>query len=409
MTRDYACNGPQILSVGLGGSDKFWNADIAGHAEIILASLVGSIGSVEGAGAGAYILQWRRGKLDTGSWKLPAEFVAGKNAAGVYDIRDDENIHAIITGGNCLHDRMANMNKTIEWMNKMDFILAIDIYHTPTTTYADIVLPACSRYESDEEIGMLHSGHHCLMLKEKVIDPLFESRTDFAIEKGIAEVFGVDQYLPSTAEELVRTQLSSSTDARVSSVTIEDIVASNGVYFIPWREDEIHNYPDKTFKTPTKRIELYHEDLLEYNNALPIWEPPVEATPENAQSGPYPLQLAQQHTRFLTHCAFADAEWIRQYIEPFVDLNPLDANDRGIATGDMVIVENDRGSFECKARVNECVRPGSARVYEGWWTKYFASGNIQMVANDNRNERGAKGYYGPVIPFNDTLVEVRKA
>ena len=35
-------------------------------------------------------------------------------------------------------------------------------------------------------------------------------------------------------------------------------------------------------------------------------------------------------------------------------------------------------------------------------------GNLQNVTNDKLNPRQYKLRYGPVIPFNDTLVEVKK-
>ena len=43
------------------------------------------------------------------------------------------------------------------------------------------------------------------------------------------------------------------------------------------------------------------------------------------------------------------------------------------------------------------------------WSKYMDGGNIQDVTNDTTIERGDMLVFGPVIPFNDTLVEVKKA
>ena len=38
-----------------------------------------------------------------------------------------------------------------------------------------------------------------------------------------------------------------------------------------------------------------------------------------------------------------------------------------------------------------------------------ASGNLQNVTNDTMVERGYELMTGPVIPFSDTLVEIKKA
>lgn len=53
--------------------------------------------------------------------------------------------------------------------------------------------------------------------------------------------------------------------------------------------------------------------------------------------------------------------------------------------------------------------PPPARIYEAAWSKDCISGNPQNVTNDHVNERDADLLTGAPIPFNDTLVEVRKA
>ena len=53
ITDKYANHGPSILSFGFGGGEKFYNADVAGHAAVLLATLVGSFGTdIPGWGSG---------------------------------------------------------------------------------------------------------------------------------------------------------------------------------------------------------------------------------------------------------------------------------------------------------------------------------------------------------------------
>lgn len=82
---------------------------------------------------------------------------------------------------------------------------------------------------------------------------------------------------------------------------------------------------------------------------------------------------------------------------------------RGIADGDLVEAFNDRGSFKCTARANNAIRPGSSRTWEAGWSKYIEEGNTQNVTNDHVNPRDAFLPTGAPIPFNDTLIEVKKA
>ena len=120
------------------------------------------------------------------------------------------------------------------------------------------------------------------------------------------------------------------------------------------------------------------------------------------------MQFSQPRTKYHIHSQFCDASWIQQYYEAVLEINPVDAKSRNLQQGDIVEVFNDRGNFKCNCQLNEAVRPGAVRMYEGMWEKYMKEGAIQNVTNDARNKRGYKLVNGPVVPFNDTLVQVRK-
>ena len=78
-------------------------------------------------------------------------------------------------------------------------------------------------------------------------------------------------------------------------------------------------------------------------------------------------------------------------------------------SGDVIEAFNERGSFQCACVATEAVRPGTAVIIEGIWDKYMVSGNLQNVTNDAANPRGRALAKGRVTPFNDTLIEVKKA
>ena len=90
-------------------------------------------------------------------------------------------------------------------------------------------------------------------------------------------------------------------------------------------------------------------------------------------------------------------------------MNPADMEPRGLADGDVAEVFNDRGSIKIKVRANNAIRPGSPRVYEGNWSKYIVEGNAQDLTNDKLSPREEVLSMGTSIPWQDCLVEVRKA
>lgn len=409
----YANHGPSILSFGFGGGEKFYNADVAGHAAVLLATLVGSFGTdVPGWGAGAYVNAYQKifgaGKL--ANWPLPSECKTAKAAKDSVDCRDEKSGIKFLWAQNGAFQQVAgNQNRTDEWARGLDFIVVQDIWHTPTVDWADIVLPVCSHFECDEEVGFVRALRGHVLLQQKVLDPLFESKTDFWIEREIAKRLGYGDNMPASQEELTRFQLENSTDKAVAGITLDEVIANNGVVALKNQPEIARSYGNQTYKTKSGKIDVYYEDLVGYGQALPTWEAPHEAYAGNALREQYPLHMTQRRSRYFIHQNLMDATWIRQYYDPAIEMNPVDLAARGLASGDVVEVFNDRGSFKCACVETEAVCPGMATIVEGIWPKFMDEGSLQNVTNDAANPRGKALAKGRVIPFNDTLVEVKKA
>lgn len=409
LAREYAA-GPSCLAIGWGGNDKMSNADVAGHAAAVLVALTGNIGKV-GAHVGVFVGGSYNGHTASfGAWELPEELAAGEDEMAAYDMRTKENkVRAWICCGDFVAQHFANMAVTEEWVKKLDLVVSIDPYFTEGAKWADYVLPATTRFENDAEVGNVACGYSQIILQEKIIDPLFEAKTDFWIQKEIAKRLGLESALPESSVELVETMLSTSEEEYVSKLTIDQIVENNGVWPVEGYEEPRREYTDFAFDTTSGRMDVYYDNLAPYGQALPVWEECSEIYADNPLRAQYPLQLSNVRTRFHIHNQFNDALWIQQYGEPFVEVNPTEAAERGLENGDVVRVFNDRGSYQCRVHANEAIRPGSARMWEGATADYLEEGNMQNVTNDVLNERGVELLCGPVIPFSDTLVQIEKA
>ena len=124
-------------------------------------------------------------------------------------------------------------------------------------------------------------------------------------------------------------------------------------------EEPYRGFMDQVYKTPSKKMELYHEKLAEDNQALPTFEEAGEATSHNPLKKKYPLQFSQAHTKYRVHSQFTNAKWINQIDPgPRLEMNPKDAKSRDLKTGDIVEVFNDRGSFKANCKLTEALRPG---------------------------------------------------
>ncbi len=409
LAREYA-KGPSSIALGWGGNDKIGNADIAGHAAAVLAGVTGNI-CKPGANIGVFVGGcWNGRSTALGVWALPEDVTAATDEMAAYDMRDKPNkVKAYICCGDMVAQHFANMAKTEDWARSLELIVSIDPYFTEGAKWADYVLPATTRFELDAEVGNAKVGYNQLVLQNKVIDPLFEAKTDFWIQKEFAKRLGVENALPADSVELVETILSGAEDPEIAKLTVDKINEHNGAWPLPGIEEPRQEFADFAFATTSGRLDVYYENLAPYGQALPQWEPPLEAYADNPKRADFPLQLANVRTRFHIHNQFNDALWIQQYFEPTLDANPVDLEARGLATGDTVEVFNDRGGFSVQVHANPAIRSGSVRLCEGATADYLARGNMQSVTNDAQVERGSELLCGPVIPFSDTLVEIKKA
>jgi len=141
-------------------------------------------------------------------WELPEDMHPSPSPLNLYDLpKKDKTVHAAMFFGDLPTQKAANWNKTLEWIESLDFICLADIYHSSVADYVDLILPACSKFESVDEIGGMRCFNGYVMSNQKVLDPLFEAKTDFYIEKGIAEAMGLGQYFPKDSVEYAKAQL----------------------------------------------------------------------------------------------------------------------------------------------------------------------------------------------------------
>ena len=160
--------------------------------------------------------------------------------------------------------------------------------------------------------------------------------------------------------------------------------------------------------TPSGRMEFYCEKLLELGQQLPCFIEPLEgARQEVAQK--YPLTFLNTHTRFRTHSVYTNVAWLRDLDpEPVLEMNPADAEARGIRDGDIVRAFNDRGKMKLKARVHQGISPGTVNTNQGWWPEHYLEGSHQDLTHAYINP-AQQVIYEPNAALYDVAVEVEKA
>jgi anaerobic selenocysteine-containing dehydrogenase len=132
---------------------------------------------------------------------------------------------------------------------------------------------------------------------------------------------------------------------------------------------------------------------------LPDHLPNYEAAGSDAR---YPLAMISPPARNFLNSTFVNVQSLRDIeAEPVLEMHPDDAAQRGIADGAVVRVFNDRGTYHCKAKVNQRARPGVVNGLGIWWRKLGLNGtNVNELTSQHLTDLGR----APV--FYDCLVEV---
>ncbi len=299
----------------------------------------------------------------------------------------DNNIKLIwAVASNALINQHGNINRTAEILSdesKVEFIAVQDNFLTSTAKFADLILPACTQFETwGVEDGWKYGEE--VFLTPKIVEPPFETKSDYAICAGLAERFGVyDEFTDGGKDEKEWCQWMIDEVYRKTRFpdmpVFRKLEASNsGVYVKPveqpaiafsdFRKDPVR-YP---LSTPSGRIEIFSPRLFEMNNSKEI--PPVPKyiteweSPFGEESKIFPLQAIGHHYMARVHSTHGNNPLTIEAFPQELQINPADAASRGIKDGDKVLVVNERGRVAIRCRVTNRIMPGVVDLPQGaWW------------------------------------------
>jgi anaerobic dimethyl sulfoxide reductase subunit A len=401
VAREYATRKPATIYWGF-GIDRYYHGDLTGRAVATLAALTGNIGKPGatpwGGFGGATFISSPLNLWSNGAWLYPTSSRANQlNNLVVFDaIEKGEpyQIKAAYMANSNYLTTFPNRNKIVnELFPKLEYIVVADFSMTDTAEQADMVLPTTTWFENDDIVPSMHPH---VMLQQKAIDPLYECKSDLSIFSMLAAKLGLAEYFNQQPEDYIKLTLNSQT-LRDMGVTYETMKRDGAFRAIP---APYIPFTDGKFNTPSGRIEFYNEKL---GQKMPVFLPPIEAWPDSPLAKKYPLVCSQGRRKFAVQSQYFNIQWLRE-IDPFpvVEINPADAETRGITDGDVVEVFNDRGNVQLKARLSSSLRPGMINISKGWAKKQMVAGALQELIFDYKNPDNMN------CAFFDTMVEVKK-
>ncbi len=311
----------------------------------------------------------------------------------------------------------------VEALKKLDFYVVLDVTRTADMDYADIVVPVATPYETDHPF---EARDGWLMLRNKVIEPLgdYKSIYEFFLDLGVAMGYGEDFWNGSMTDAM-------NDQLQPFGITADDLRKHPAGIVYPSLPRTYENY-EKIFSRKSPRLSgepfLPHGKVEIYNTSfekagyspLPSWKEPPEsltATPDLTKK--YPLLLSDYHTSMNYTASWQrNIPYLREIQpHPVIQIHPVTAAERGIKTGDWVIVESPHGMLKLKAELYPGIRPDTVMILHGWWQGCKELGiedyplldggaNVNIMYNVDPDKA-----YDPLITAmsSQTLVQVRKA
>ena len=284
-------------------------------------------------------------------------------------LQPQDLIHAIIEetptpirvlfnqGGNPLTN-YSNAKRVYAALKKLDFFAVAEHFMTPTAAMADIVLPAATYLEFDSIVTPPYSYPVLSAQRQCVRRP--DCRSDYEILQGLAQRLGFGDAFWETEQACLDFIL------KPYGLTFAEL---SHIGFIP---GTLHyrDYEANGFETPTRKVELYSEQLKSWGfDPLPNYIEPPEtpfSRPELARE--YPYIFTTWKSAAYRHSGGRQVSSLRVlHPKPFVLIHPETALAHGISDGDSVTIETPKGAIQQTARISDEIHPKVLGVDYAWW------------------------------------------
>ncbi|MEK6993994.1 molybdopterin oxidoreductase family protein [Paenibacillus sp. FSL K6-1566] len=281
------------------------------------------------------------------------------------------------------------------------FTVVHDLFMTDTAKYADIVLPATSSFESTDLYASY--WHQYVQLQEPVIPAQGESKSNVELFSLLGRAMGFEEEaFRESEEEMIARALDNPDNPYLNGVTLDRLKAERHVKL---DMTPLESFLDR-LPTPSGRIELYSARLAEAKlPPLPTYVPLKEGYDgvRRGRGNRYPLMFISPPNHNFLNSTFANVEKHQKMEkEPTLQIHPEDAEQRGIADGDPVVVFNDRGTYEARAKVVDKMLPGTVVSQGLWWEGEGRKQRANALTPDRLADMGEGA------TFFSTVVEIKR-
>jgi len=245
---------------------------------------------------------------------------------------------------------------THEAFCKLDLLVVSELFPTPTSAVADIVLPVAWGAEHDS-LGYWPGWHEEIRAYPKVVEPPGEAKSEAYWINELAKRLGFGDRFWEKEDDSFEEML------KPSGMKWEEFVTIRSLN----NKKEYKTPEEGAFKTKTKKVEIY-SNLLKKMGMPPM---PTFNQLSGFRFNPsdeYPLLLFNGKEAAYMMSSYRHVKFLRQRRpEPTVDLNPKTAQKYGLEEGNWIWIETHKGRIKQKLRLDPSLDERLVYASFGWW------------------------------------------
>jgi thiosulfate reductase/polysulfide reductase chain A len=301
---------------------------------------------------------------------------------------------------------VADSNKTLEMMKKLDFICAIDVQPSQTAWMADIILPETLYLERLDPIWNPGGAVKYIGIRQPAVKPQGEARTLLEICQGLGEKLDARHKYETPIKDAFNFTIEDFIDTQLKPLPVDrESLSKTGSWFEPTKAPEMGQYRSgkKAFKTPSGKIEFVSERFRRNGyDPIPVYEAPVvEEGKQRLVTGRY---------AWFTHSTNQNNRWLNAlHPENDVWINPDVAREKGIENGEYVRVKSKVSEITIKAYVTPRIRPDTVFITHGFGTNsagqttLYGKGGADQVLMESKADKISNNQ-----ALHETFVEITK-
>ncbi|MFP6741851.1 MAG: molybdopterin-dependent oxidoreductase [Alphaproteobacteria bacterium] len=243
------------------------------------------------------------------------------------------------------------------------FTVVLEHFMTDTARYADIILPATTQLEHFDILGSW--GHHYISVNNPAVAPQGEAKSHGEVMRLLAPRLGLEG--PAYEDS----------DEAIAAVALPPEVSLAELKKKGWHKAS----PPRPDPAATGGLRLTGEALE-----------PLDVDG---------LRLLTPKSHYFLNSSFANMPRQRKAMgPPTVEINPVDADARGLVDGEPIALRNHQGEIHAVLEITDRICPGALAMAGKWWSEPAETAAVANLLSPSSWSPGGQPAY------NDTFVEV---